>query len=156
MNRPAFGTQPRHRFAWKAVWCSGLRLTADNASDHGNGLIGSKGADCALSFRSLSSADFPLLQRWLSEPHVEAWADGYGSQPSYDGEETRSASSDELGSRWSGHCGVSGVFVTLIRYLSTPDPNQQRTYVRIRMAVSLILIIWVISRIAGNFINHHW
>ncbi len=26
-----------------------------------------------LSFRPLSSADFPLLQRWLSEPHVDSW-----------------------------------------------------------------------------------
>jgi aminoglycoside 6'-N-acetyltransferase len=26
-----------------------------------------------LSFRALRSADFPLLQRWLSEPHVNAW-----------------------------------------------------------------------------------
>lgn len=26
-----------------------------------------------LSFRPLSSTDFPLLQRWLSEPHVDQW-----------------------------------------------------------------------------------
>jgi aminoglycoside 6'-N-acetyltransferase len=26
-----------------------------------------------LSFRSLDRSDFPLLQRWLSEPHVDAW-----------------------------------------------------------------------------------
>jgi aminoglycoside 6'-N-acetyltransferase len=25
------------------------------------------------SFQPLSSADFPLLQRWLSEPHIDAW-----------------------------------------------------------------------------------
>ena len=48
-----------------------------------------------LSFRALSSADYPLLQRWLSEPHVDAWwhqpldlaevADKYG--PRIDGTE---------------------------------------------------------------------
>jgi aminoglycoside 6'-N-acetyltransferase len=26
-----------------------------------------------VSFRSLERSDFPLLQRWLSEPHVDAW-----------------------------------------------------------------------------------
>ena len=26
-----------------------------------------------ISFRPLKRSDFPLLQRWLSEPHVEAW-----------------------------------------------------------------------------------
>ena len=26
-----------------------------------------------LSFRALERSDFPLLQRWLSEPHVDAW-----------------------------------------------------------------------------------
>lgn len=26
-----------------------------------------------LSFRALERSDFPLLQRWLSEPHVNAW-----------------------------------------------------------------------------------
>ena len=26
-----------------------------------------------ISFRPLERADFPLLQRWLSEPHVDAW-----------------------------------------------------------------------------------
>ena len=26
-----------------------------------------------LSFRALDRSDFPLLQRWLSEPHVDAW-----------------------------------------------------------------------------------
>jgi len=26
-----------------------------------------------VSFRALERADFPLLQRWLSEPHVDAW-----------------------------------------------------------------------------------
>jgi RimJ/RimL family protein N-acetyltransferase len=26
-----------------------------------------------ISFRALSASDFPLLQQWLSEPHVEAW-----------------------------------------------------------------------------------
>jgi len=27
----------------------------------------------SISFRPLSRPDFPLLQRWLSEPHVHAW-----------------------------------------------------------------------------------
>lgn len=27
----------------------------------------------AISFRALERSDFPLLQRWLSEPHVDAW-----------------------------------------------------------------------------------
>lgn len=27
----------------------------------------------ALSFKPLTSADYSLLQRWLSEPHVDAW-----------------------------------------------------------------------------------
>lgn len=26
-----------------------------------------------VSFRALDRSDFPLLQRWLSEPHVDAW-----------------------------------------------------------------------------------
>jgi len=26
-----------------------------------------------VSFRSLARSDFPLLQQWLSEPHVDAW-----------------------------------------------------------------------------------
>jgi RimJ/RimL family protein N-acetyltransferase len=26
-----------------------------------------------VSFRALERSDFPLLQRWLSEPHVDAW-----------------------------------------------------------------------------------
>jgi aminoglycoside 6'-N-acetyltransferase len=26
-----------------------------------------------VSFRALGRSDFPLLQRWLSEPHVDAW-----------------------------------------------------------------------------------
>jgi hypothetical protein len=26
-----------------------------------------------LSFRALDRSDFPLSQRWLSEPHVDAW-----------------------------------------------------------------------------------
>ncbi|SRR6266446_1366497 len=26
-----------------------------------------------VSFRALNRSDFPLLQRWLSEPHVDAW-----------------------------------------------------------------------------------
>jgi aminoglycoside 6'-N-acetyltransferase len=26
-----------------------------------------------VSFRTLARSDFPLLQRWLSEPHVDAW-----------------------------------------------------------------------------------
>jgi RimJ/RimL family protein N-acetyltransferase len=26
-----------------------------------------------LSFRALERSDFPLLERWLSEPHVDAW-----------------------------------------------------------------------------------
>jgi aminoglycoside 6'-N-acetyltransferase len=29
-----------------------------------------------VSFRALARSDFPLLQRWLSEPHIDAWWQG--------------------------------------------------------------------------------
>jgi aminoglycoside 6'-N-acetyltransferase len=31
------------------------------------------GTSKLVSFRALERSDFPLLQRWLSEPHVDAW-----------------------------------------------------------------------------------